>query len=257
MKTYLLLVPVLLTAAPASTMATAISPGAFSDSAVIESFEGWTAGPNLDEHPFDKAFLYPGTDTVFTFSSGVMLTAPIPNGDALIGDFALGDGRWFLTPNGVVSAEYVPNGSAYIGWNNDGWNTERKGPTFTFATDMHRVGIYATSAGDAVTLRAFDSDGVEIESLTISSVDASQWSSNFLGIQNISGIRSIQVEGEYTAMDGLIFEAVSFAEFGLERSVDLQNWESVPFTPDLLTKEGKFRFPTEENSEFFRLQIAR
>lgn len=54
----------------------------------VEDFEGYVSGPNI-EMPFippnnTDGFLAPGIDGEFTFSSGMVLTAPIPNPIATI-----------------------------------------------------------------------------------------------------------------------------------------------------------------------------
>jgi hypothetical protein len=84
-----------------SALAFPIGPGAFSGGETIESFEGLSPGPNIpSSSSYGPAYLVPGNLAPYTFSSGVTLTAPIPNGNdgnvILIGDFALGFATWGL-----------------------------------------------------------------------------------------------------------------------------------------------------------------
>jgi len=199
-----------------------IGSGAFGPTAVVESFEGLSVSPNL-VNPFD-GFLNPGVLGPFTFASGVTLTEPIPNvsGNAvlLIGDFALGSASFGLGTNGVVLASTVPFGSAYMGLNTTGRFIE-----FTFSSDMIRVGAFVTADQSftepprpPITISAFDASGALLETTSVPRVDVSQWGSNFLGIEDISGIRRIRFQTEVLTtggslvpgpfvLDGLTFEA--------------------------------------------------
>lgn len=194
-----------------------VGPGAFSGQATIESFEGLSAGPNIPAStPYGPGYLVPGNTAPFTFASGVTYNAPVPNSNdgfsILIGDYALGDPDWNLALNGVIDTSAdVPSGSAYMG----DCCPEGTPITFTFPSDMLRVGIYATDGQSVtITMSAFDSGGGFLESVSVDSVPVSEWGSNFLGIQNAAGIRTITLTStsanprRATVYDDLTFEAV-------------------------------------------------
>jgi len=141
-----------------------IGPGAFGPTATRESFEGLSAGTNIEVWSSDSAFLVPGVSGPYTVSSGVTLTAPIPNptgsGGVLIGDFALGSATWGLGAYGTVSSADVPSGTAYMGLNSTSSGSFIE---FTFPSDMLMVGAFVDSYGANTTLEAFDSLGNLIE----------------------------------------------------------------------------------------------
>jgi hypothetical protein len=64
---------------------------------------------------------------------------------------------------------------------------------------------------------------------------------------------------ELTRLDNVQFNALperATVQLELERSFDLQHWEGLAITPDLLTEDGKLRVPADESSGFFRLRIT-
>jgi len=186
-----------------------IGDNVFGPSTIIESFEGYKEGSNIDY--IGSGFLVPGVTNPFTFSSGVIMTSPIPNPIPLvyIGDFNLGDAQWGLGDNGTVFESDVPLGAAYLGIAFTNSYIE-----FTFPADMLRVGVYTTdSDGATIVMDAYNAGGTLLESYNIASVQVSSWGNNFLGIENITGIRKIRlydtgVEEEYInpVFDGLKFE---------------------------------------------------
>jgi hypothetical protein len=180
-----------------------ITPGDFDPGAIpTESFEGLSPGRNII---LDGAFFTPSIIEPFTLDSGVQLTKPFPNTNiqapVIIGDFERGKATFGFKSNGSIESKTdVPFGSAYL---------LAFGPIeFTFMSDMLRVGAYVTGDSDTITLSAFDASNNLLESASISSVLVNDWGSNFLGIQNTTGIRKIEFSGNYVALDGLTFEVV-------------------------------------------------
>jgi PEP-CTERM motif len=191
-----------------------INSSAFGSGAVVESFEGLSVGPNVIGNPF-LGYLYPGVNSPFTFASGVTLTGPIPNSlsGVLVGDFSLGVAFFSLDSNGFIgSASNVPDGTAYLG----SINLSNQGSIeFTFASDILRVGGFVTDTlgsfpgNNIITLSAFDALNNLLETVSISGVNVSNWGSNFLGLENSGGIRKITINGDFTVLDKLTFEAAA------------------------------------------------
>jgi hypothetical protein len=203
---------VALAAAPA--LATPIGPGAFGVAQVFESFEGQTVGPNV-RLGLGASLLEPGSVSAYTFTSGVMLTSPIPNPGfasqgAFIHDFALGAD---VTNNWggarvVNDAGDIPFGTAYLGAFHPSGGTASI--ELSFASDQDRVGAYVTGAtGATLQLDVYDASGALLESSSIGTVDLPLWSSNFLGIENSGGIRRVVFSGTDFGIDGLTFERSS------------------------------------------------
>jgi hypothetical protein len=190
-----------------------ISDSVFGPSTIIESFEGLTVGNNIGTIVyFSDQYLVPGVSSPFTFSSGVTMTFPIPNQGIdppiLIGDFNLANGTWTLgNNNGVIgSALDVPFGSAYLGINFTNSYIE-----FTFPYDMLRVGVYTTdSDGATIVMDAYNAGGTLLESYNIASVNVSNWGNNFLGIENIAGIRKIHLYDTNTDFPVPVFDGLKF-----------------------------------------------
>ena len=204
---------VLLLATAPVAMAIPVGIGAFGPGTTVESFEGLAAaiGPNL---AVNSNYFEPGVTDPYTFASGVTLTDPIPNPGVfsaegiLIGDFAYAAYVTFgLTGNGFIgSAADVPFGSAYLGLNG---TAAAVGPIeFTFASDMLRVGAYVTGTPGNITLTAYDQFGGLLESTSLATINVALWGNNFIGLENVAGIRSIEFSGaDYAVLDGLSFEA--------------------------------------------------
>jgi len=187
-----------------------ISPGAFGSGAVVESFEGLSAGPNIPLVDPSFGFFNPATVGPFTFGSGVTFTNPVPNpplgNGVVIGDFSLGIATFGLTTGGVItSAANVPFGSAFMGL-----NSNAPGPIeFTFASDMLNVGGYVSGLpGGVVTLTAYDAGNNLLESTTVATVPVGSWPTNFIGLQRSEGIRRIELNASTLVLDGLTFEAI-------------------------------------------------
>jgi len=199
----------ILVGAPAH--ATSVGPGAFSASKVVESFEALTPGANITL-ALGASLLAPGTVSAFSFASGVTLTSPIPNpgvfaDGAFVHDFALGNDVTNNWGAGRVlnNASGVPFGTAYLGAFDPGAGTASVG--FTFASDVDRVGAYVTGvAGGTVTMRVYNASGALLESGSIATVNLSQWGTNFLGIENLAGIRRVVFSGPDFGMDALTWD---------------------------------------------------
>lgn len=194
------------------TYAFQINSSAFGSSAVVESFEDVSVGPNVRQEY--AGYISPGINGSFTFASGVTLTRPIPNPGisrgVIIGDFSIGDAYFGLGSNGAVSAAQVPSGTAYLGLN----SFASAGPIeFSFASDISRIGALVDSAnyGRNITLSAFDAANNLLETVSIGSIQVSQWRSNFLGLENV-GIRKVSFNGDYLVLDHLKFESKSVPE---------------------------------------------
>jgi hypothetical protein len=200
---------ILLLVFTAQSIAFQVGAGAFGPGAIVESFEGLTAGPNITSG--GEGYLEPGVVSPFTFASGVTFTNPVPNPGrstgVIICDWAIGIADFTIGGNGSVgSAADVPFGSAYIALD----NSASSGPIeFTFPTDMLRAGAYVTGYPGTIIMSAYDSGGILLETQNIATVNVSAWDSNFLGIENPAGIRRITFGGDYELLDGLTFEAAS------------------------------------------------
>lgn len=182
--------------------------GDFGVGASVESFEGLSPGPNITSAGF--GYLQPGVLSSFTFTSGATMTSPIPNPGvffgALIGDWSLGQADFGLLDNGIIlSAADVPFGNAFIALD----NFAEGGPIeFTFAEDMLRVGASVTGTPGTIEMKAYDASATLLETRTISSVPVGSWGTNFLGIENAAGIRSVTFGGDFEVLDGLKFEVI-------------------------------------------------
>jgi hypothetical protein len=197
---------------PGLGSASPIAPGAFGATVTVESFEGLTPGANL-ELGLGLSLLEPGTVSAFDFGSGVRLTSPIPNpgfanGGAFIHDFALGtdvQNNWGGT-RVINDAGDVPFGSAYLGaFHPSGGSVSI---AFEFDVLQQRVGAYVTGlTGSNVQLSVYDASGTLLESLTLGTVDLALWPANFLGLEQLGGIRTAVFTGEDFGLDGLSFES--------------------------------------------------
>lgn len=185
------------------------NPGDFGPDAIFESFEGLSAGYNISSGGW--GWLEPGVIEPFTFASGATLTEPIPNpglnDGVVIGDWSISLAICLLGDNGRVERESdVPFGSAYLvlyGSHDGGGPIE-----LTFSTDMTRVGGYFTSHPGMITLTAFDASHNLLDTVSIASVNVYQWDMNFLGIQDVGPIRSIQLNGDLVVLDGLTAQEI-------------------------------------------------
>jgi hypothetical protein len=202
---------VLTLAAVRSATATPIGAGAFGPLAEVESFEGLVPGANIAVG-LGASLLHPGTVSAFHFATAVALTGPIPNpGYASAGpfvhDFALGadvQNNW----NGarvVNDAGDVAFGSAYLGAFAPSGTTSI---TFTFDEPVTRVGAYVTGlTGSNVRLDVYDDANVLLETHIVNTVELPQWGTNFLGLEQLGGIRHAVFSGVDFGIDGLTFEA--------------------------------------------------
>lgn len=197
--------------APIVASATPIAPGAFGALATVESLEGLTPGANL-ALGLGQSLLEPGTVSAFDFGSGVRLTGPVPNpgfasGGAFVHDFALGNDVQNNWGSGRVvnSAAAVPFGSAYLGAFHPGAGTVSI--ALEFDTLQQRVGAYVSGVtGSNVRLDVYGDGGTLLESLTLGTVALNLWPTNFLGLEQLAGIRTAVFTGQDFGIDGLTFE---------------------------------------------------
>lgn len=206
-----LLTALALGAAPAAS-ALPIGTGVFGPGAVVESFEGQTPGANI-ALGLGASLLHPGTASTYAFPTGVSLSDPIPNpgyasGGAFIHDFALGtdvQNNWGGA-RVVNDASDVPLGSAYLGAFAPGAGTASI--SFLFRGLVDRVGAYVTGlAASTVRLDVYDDADRLLESTVLGTVDLPQWGANFLGIEQLAGIRRAVFSGVDFGIDGLTFES--------------------------------------------------
>ncbi len=196
----------------ATASATPITPAAFGSLAQSESFEGLAPGADI-ALGLGQSLLEPGTVSAYAFASGVLLSSPVPNpgfdnGGAFVHDFALGTDVQNNWGGGRVvnDATDVPFGSAYLGAFAPGVGTTAV--EFTFASAMDRVGAYVTGAsGTNVAIEIYSGSGTLLETSTVGTVDVNQWGSNFLGLEDLSGIRRVVFRGVDFGIDQLTFEA--------------------------------------------------
>ena len=197
-------------------LATPIGAVAFGPTALVESFEGLAlSDPEVAASGW-TGIVEPGVNVAYTFASGVVLTAPIPNpgaasNGAFVHDFNIGcciSNDWG-TNGSAASAADVPFGAAYLGaFDNLTGVTNPVAVTLSFASTMLRVGGYVTGGqGASVTLMAYDSGGTLLESTSVATGPVASWGSNFIGLERGEGIASVVIQGVDFALDGLTFEA--------------------------------------------------
>jgi hypothetical protein len=204
-----------------SAQAAPINLVQFGQCVKIESFEGLSPKRNTPLVDNELGYLRPGANRPLRFKSGVTLTNPIPNNfggaaGVLIGDWSIGRVDFALGENGrIASVAVVPEGSAYIALNSNPGPIE-----FTFASDMLRVGALVTggSEGGSIVMSAYDASGNLLETTTISTVTVSNWGSNFVGLENSTGIRKVTFANSNPGigfntlvLDKLAFESLSEA----------------------------------------------
>ncbi|MEB2344341.1 MAG: PEP-CTERM sorting domain-containing protein [Deltaproteobacteria bacterium] len=198
--------------------ATPIGAGAFGPLVQVESFEGLTPGPNIPLG-LGASLLHPGTVSAYHFATAVALTSPIPNpGYAAAGpfvhDFALGtdvQNNWGGT-RVVNDGTDVPLGDAYLGaFTSSGTASV----SFTFDALMLRVGAFVTGVtASTVRLDVYDDSNLLLESRVLGTVDLPQWGTNFLGLEQLGGIRRAVFSGLDFGIDGLSFEPAPVPEPG-------------------------------------------
>ncbi len=176
---------------------------AFERSAIVEGFENVVLGPNVGLYSEQFDFLVPGVKTSFTFSSGIMLTDPIPNPIPPAGEDEIGTAT--VIPNSRFLN--VPEGFAYMAFDGDSDEGQIK---FTLPVDAIRVGAFVAVADteSSIRIRVFDGLDRELEKIVVPGSSLSAWSTSFLGIQNSGGIRSVEFEGDFLRLDALQFVAV-------------------------------------------------
>jgi hypothetical protein len=203
---------------PAETSGFPIGPSAFTPSAVVESFEGpydFSAGNILW-----LGEIVPGTVSPWTFSSGVILTHPIPNTGFLstppveIVDKCC----WGLGDNGEIRASQIPLGLLFLAFDAR-FTTADPYLELTLPSLMHRVGAYVDASDGGVTLTAYGPDGALVGTEFLAAVPVDDWAVNFLGLESEAPISKVRFSTSPTCacsrvglpvlvVDGLAFEAV-------------------------------------------------
>ena len=205
MKSTLLLINLLVLSLFISSknFAQCVTVPSFSPGAIVESFEGVPTSPT---NPSQSGGLNVPV-TPFTFSSGVILTAPSPNsfGQAVLADWSKGPASWGIC-NTTTTAADVPGGTASLNLNN---STDIIG--FTLPSLSSKVGLYvegAPCAGSTITLRVYNASNVLIGTCTTTPTGmASNWRAHFIGFNSAStNISRIEVDGPYIVLDMLTFE---------------------------------------------------
>jgi hypothetical protein len=197
----------------------------------VQSFEGIAPGGSNTGPVTNENYFAVGTTGPYTFSSGVTLTAPIPAyswgnsnyGGPYIHDFAIqatnsySNQDYFGSNGDLDNISQMPAGfgTAYIGV----YRTDNTNFTFTFPTEVVRAGFYLTGwpcdSTYQYTLEALDASGHVLESYAVNSAPVDAWASNFVGIQLLSGFRSLDLVGSgqqwianNAALDMLTFQSV-------------------------------------------------
>jgi len=197
----------------------------------VESFEGIIPGGSNTGSVTNENYFAMGTTGPYTFASGVTLTVPIPAfgwgnfnyGGPYIHDFAIQSSNspynedYFGSNGDLDNKSQMPAGfgTAYIGV----YRTDNTNFTFTFPTEVVRAGFYLTGypcdSTYHYTLEALDAAGNVLVSYAVKSAPVADWASNFVGIQLLSGFRSLDIVGsgqQWTAnnaaLDMLTFQPI-------------------------------------------------
>lgn len=200
---------------PTSALAVPIGFDAFGTTAVFESFAALSPGLNIGIYRPGSGVLVPGTNGPFTFDSGVVLVHPVPNpipgenedeiGTAGVNDFRIGPASFGLDGPSIDDTSDVPFGTAFMGLDGSGDNAVAK---FSFPSDVLRVGAFVTGSESESEITIFDKSDLELERHAIPKVSVADWSSNFIGLENLGGIRHVVFRGEFLVIDGLTFVPV-------------------------------------------------
>ncbi len=179
----------------------AVGIEAFSEQSIFESFEGLTAGENIEAVPASDlyledgtrrtgadgdGFLRPGVSGPYVFPSGIVLTAPIPNtresgSSQFIGDFSLGAARFFGSrPPIIDSVANVPDGTAYLAASGRDLRFELPVPAYRFGFVVSRA---------VLGVRLYDDIGVLITQAQVTRADLSV---PFLGFEHDTSFRSVE-----------------------------------------------------------------
>ncbi len=208
----------------------------FGAGAVVESFEGMPTSPTNPS----AGGGYTVPVMPFTFSSGVILTAPAPNSNrAYLGDWSKGGAGWGLCPGNVTAAD-VPAGTAYFGLNS---TTDALG--FTLPILASKVGFYVEGASTCtpqpITLTVYNASNVVIGTCTTAPTgSATNWKTHFIGFNSASvNISRITISGSFVVIDKLTFEAggISWQGGTSNNWFTPANWSSgtVPTSTDDVT----------------------
>ncbi len=189
-----------------------VTPSAFC--ATIEGFEGLSPSANSPNPAFAPGtdYLAIGALSPYTFSSGVIFNAPVPNGEAinsgsgaLVLDFSLNDGNgsFGLGNENINNSTQLPGGSAFFAW--DGL-ASLGSPTFKFTSPVNSVGAFVDADSGQIVETAYDANGKVLSSSSVSAVSLALWRHNFVSVST-NGIYSVSFTGDLEVIDNLTFSA--------------------------------------------------
>lgn len=195
------------------------STSSFGTGTVTEGFEGITPGSTNTSTLYNGSWFNINVTPPYDFGNGVKVSAPpaVPftndNAGPYIHDFTYEAGTTDqLSSNGTIGA--APFGNAYMGV----WRDQNNSPfnvIFKFDQVVTRAGAYFTGCpeGESGTyyLKALDASGNVLESYTISTVNVSNWATNFVGIERLSGFQQLEFVNPtfgQTVLDNVKFQPV-------------------------------------------------
>lgn len=198
-----------------------------------ESFEGLSPSANAPSlAPDYPGYLAVGALGPYTFASGLQYVAPVPNGEpavlgTLVGDFKLGNPDWGLGDNGAVSADDVPDGTAFIAS-----QALAGGMTFAFPNPVYQFMVYASSS-DYVTFTFFDSNDNVIYSFDGGSISADLWAHHeFWFRTTVNPVSKVTITGSYVIVDKISFNTdPSIDIVGTKKNNKIDNLHSVDGQP--------------------------
>ncbi len=200
---------------------------------ITESFEGLSASANAPSlAPASPGYLAVGALGPFTFASGLQYVAPVPNGEpaipgTLVGDFKLGNPDWGLGGNGNVSADDVPDGTAFIAS-----RASAGGMTFVFPSPVHQFSVYATSS-DYLTFTFFDAADNVIYSFNSGSSFSDFWAHQLNWFRTTGNpVSKVTITGTNIALDKLSFNTDPSVDItGTKKSDKIDGSNSVDGQP--------------------------
>ena len=175
---------------------------------IVESFEDLQVtnnSPRVNYGGGYDGYLAVGRLSTFAFDSGLLLVYPVPNPrpanpGVVVGDFALGSAAFGLGDNGLVAANNVPSGTAYMG------SEISSGIGFAFPDHpVYSVGGFVNAASGSVTMTTYDLRGKELDSFSLSSVNVNDWDRNFMILTSEKPIAAVRITGDFVVIDDLTF----------------------------------------------------
>ncbi|MDQ2712146.1 MAG: hypothetical protein M3Y72_01185 [Acidobacteriota bacterium] len=182
--------------------------------ATIEGFENLSQTLNSPIPAFAPGsdYLAIGALSPYSFSSRVIFSDPVPNGEAsmqgsgaLVIDFSINDGNgsFGLGSDNINNSTQLPGGSAFLAW--DG-AASLGSPTFRFSTPVDSVGAFVDAGSGDIVETAYDAHGRALSSSSVSAVNLPRWRINFVSV-SANGISSVSFNGDHEVIDNLTFSA--------------------------------------------------